>query len=704
MSFNSNNILDTPIEYLKGVGPIKGDLLRKELDIFTFGDLLEHYPFRYVDRTKFVQIQDINAFGDNVQIIAKVVQMNTIGEGFKKRLMATVRDESGGEMELVWFQGIAWVQKQLMLGDIIIIFGKAVNFNGNISITHPDFDKFNPAVTQQLSAMEPVYNTTEKLKVRGVNSKVLHKLIQTLLPQIKSIDVVDVLPLDIITANKLINKYTAILQIHLPKNTAQQESAIYRLKFEELFLQQMNICKTKINREKVKGFVFSKIGDNFNDFYKKYLPFLLTDDQKKVIKEIRESTITGYQMNRLLQGDVGSGKTIVALICMLFALDNNFQACLVAPTEILSQQHFVSISELLKDMNINVQLLTGNVKGKDRKKILADLESGEIQILIGTHALFEDKVIFKNLGLAIVDEQHRFGVEQRSKLWKKNILAPHILVMTATPIPRTLTMTTYGDLDVSTIEHLPPGRKPIQTIHRNEIMRAKVMDFVKIEVQKGRQAYIVYPLIEESETLDYENLMMGFEQVKQFFPEHSYKISMVHGKQSMQEREINMQRFITGDTQIMVATTVIEVGVNVPNASVMLIESAERFGLSQLHQLRGRVGRGSEKSYCILLTGPKISRDGKERMMTMVNEINGFKIAEKDLELRGPGEINGTRQSGINTLKIADLVQDVHIIEIARESVLELIHKDPNLLLPENRILQNYLARSKNNTIWGKIS
>ncbi len=697
----TSNLLNTPIEYLRGVGPQRGDWLRKELEIKCFGDLLHYYPFRYVDKTKFSKINQALATTDAVQIIARVQQIEIIGDGFKKRLVITVRDDTG-EMELIWFQGIAWMQKFIFLADVIVIFGKANAFNGAVSITHPEVEKYEANVPQ-LNKLEPVYNSNEKLRLKGITNKVFLKMIEALLPQLTMADTPEVLPENILTQRNLINKLAALQQIHLPKTSAEIQDARYRLKYEELFIQQIGICKTKLNTSKARGFSFDIIGKYFNNFYNSYLPFTLTDDQKKVVKEIRQNMVTGCQMNRLLQGDVGSGKTIVALLSMLIALDNNYQACLVAPTEILSQQHFADLQALTEPLGISIKLLTGAIKGKERKQILSELAEGNLQIIIGTHALLEDKVIFKNLGLAVIDEQHRFGVAQRAKIWTKNTLPPHVLVMTATPIPRTLAMTVYGDLDVSTIAHLPPGRQAILTVHRHHMKRASVMEFIKEQIELGRQAYIVYPLIAESEKLDYEDLMQGYEQVKTFFPEHSYKVAMVHGRQTVEERETNMKRFIAGEANILVATTVIEVGVNVPNASIMLIESSERFGLSQLHQLRGRVGRGSEKSYCILMTGDKLSKDGKERIQTMVEEINGFKISEKDLQLRGPGTINGLKQSGVSNLKIADLVADVNILVQAREDALALITNDTALKLPQHNNLRLHLMASTASG-WGKIS
>jgi ATP-dependent DNA helicase RecG len=697
-----SQLLNTAIEYLKGVGPIKGDLLRKELGIATFGDLLLHFPFRYIDKSKIATIAQMPRNGEAATCIAKIVQIDTIGEGAKKRLVITARDNTA-EIDLVWFRGISWVSKTFNLGDYITIYGKASYFNSSFQISHPEVELYQAEAMKQ-QTMEPVYNTTEKLKARGITSKVIFKLVETVIAQLNYSDIVEFLPDQLLISQKLMPRYEAIKNIHLATNISIQQQATFRLKFEELFMEQMRICSLKLNHTKQIGLPFKRIDEYFNNFYNRYLPFPLTDDQKNVIKEIRNDLGGGYQMNRLLQGDVGSGKTIVALLCMLLALDNNYQACLIAPTEILAQQHFEGIKGLLKDMPVNLVFLTGSVKGKARKETLQQLQDGTAQIAIGTHALFEEKVNFANLGLTIIDEQHRFGVAQRARMWQKNNTAPHILVMTATPIPRTLAMTSYGDLDVSTIVNLPPGRKPIKTVHRTDMQRAKVMEFAKAEVALGRQVYIVYPLIEESEKLDYENLREGYEQVQTFFPPHKYNIVMVHGKQSLEEREGNMQAFVRGEAQIMVATTVIEVGVNVPNASVMIIESAERFGLSQMHQLRGRVGRGAEYSYCILMTGNKLSNDGKLRISTMVNETSGFKISEVDLELRGPGEIHGTRQSGVANYKLADLVQDVAVIAEARKEALHILEKDAALKSPENAMLKLQMQKISGGSNWSKIS
>lgn len=703
MFTHKNDILLTPIEYLKGVGPHRGEVLRKELEIHTFGDLLTHYPFRYMDRSSFVKVNSIPEDGAYVQIIGKITFSEIVGTGRGRRLVATFKDETG-MLELVWFQGISWMEKVVANGGLFLVYGKAVRFNGYWSMTHPDMDKLESLSLDQFPNFQPVYSSTEKLKAKSLAGRNYVKLVQTLFSQLSQKDIIENLPSDIITQHQLMPRYEAFVQIHFPSDQILLQKAVHRLKFEELFVHQIGICKLKLNQKFIHGYRFTKVGDIFNQFYSTYLPFELTDDQKTVLREIRQDTQTGAQMNRLLQGDVGSGKTIVALLCMLLAIDNGFQACMMAPTEILAQQHYVGIKELLKDMPIHIEYLTGNIKGKARKEVLKQLANGDIQILIGTHALIEDPVVFNNLGLSIIDEQHRFGVAQRAKLWKKNALPPHVLVMTATPIPRTLAMTSYGDLDVSVIKNLPPGRKPISTIHRNEIHRAKVMDFIRHEIDQGRQAYIVYPLIQESEKMDYENLTAGYEQVKQFFHAHTYNICMVHGKMPQDEKEQNMNAFIKGNAHIMVATTVIEVGVNVPNASVMLIESAERFGLSQLHQLRGRVGRGADKSYCILLTSSKITANGKERMMTMVNETSGFAIAEKDLELRGPGEIDGTRQSGALDLHIADIVKDVNLMELTRNVAITLLKQDPDLMMDSNRNLKEFLLTRKDKEVWSRIS
>ncbi|PSL50186.1 ATP-dependent DNA helicase RecG [Chitinophaga niastensis] len=697
-------ILSNPIEYLKGVGPQKGELLRKEIQIHTFGDLLQYFPFRYVDRTRIDKIASLSGYEDFVQIRGKIINMVVMGENRSKRLVATFKDESG-TIDLVWFQGWQWMQKSLRENVAYLVFGRISVFNSVTQLAHPEMDLLTEEIATGKQFLEPVYYTTEKLKARGLTAKAIGKLTKTLLEQLSPAEIRENIPLEVLQQYRLMPRSLAYFKIHLPGNEDEARLAQRRLKFEELFIAQIRICRLKLKRHKQShGYIFGAVGESFNDFYNNHLPFSLTGAQKRVLKEIRMDTVHGRQMNRLLQGDVGSGKTMVALLAMLLAKDNGFQACLMAPTEILSQQHFKGLSELLQKMDVNIALLTGSIKGKARKQILAGMLDGSIHFLVGTHALLEKEVQFKNLGLAIVDEQHRFGVAQRARLWEKNNIPPHILVMTATPIPRTLAMTIYGDLDVSVIDEMPPGRKPITTVHRTEYQRPQVMDFIKEEVKKGRQAYVVYPLIEDSEKLDYENLMKGYEEVKAFFPEPQYYISMVHGRQPAEMRQTNMHRFVTGDTNIMVATTVIEVGVNVPNASVMVIESTERFGLSQLHQLRGRVGRGAEQSFCILMTGNKLNQVSKERINVMVQTNDGFIISEKDMELRGPGDIEGTRQSGVLDFKLADIINDKAILDAARASAEKILEDDTDLVLPENQSLKDFLAAQRSKSIWSKIS
>lgn len=699
-----SSILSNPIEYLKGVGPQRGELLRKEIGLHTFRDLLEYYPFRYVDRTKVDKIAHLSGIEDFVQIRGRIVYMEVMGEKRSKRLVATLQDETG-RVDLVWFQGWQWMEKSLRQNVVYLVFGRLSQFNSTLQMAHPEMDLVTEETATGKQHLEPVYYTTEKLKVKGLTAKAIGKLSKNLLEQLSLAEIRENIPAPVLQAFRLMPRAQAFFKIHLPASEEEAKQAQRRLKFEELFLAQIRICRLKIRRHQHShGFVFNAVGEVFNNFYNNHLPFPLTGAQKRVLKEIRRDTVTGRQMNRLLQGDVGSGKTMVALLSLLIAIDNGFQGCLMAPTEILAQQHYNGLSELLKDMPVKVALLTGNVKGKARKAILAETIEGMVHILIGTHALLENEVKFKHLGMAIVDEQHRFGVAQRARLWEKNSTPPHILVMTATPIPRTLAMTVYGDLDVSIIDEMPPGRKPITTVHRTEFQRPQVMDFIREEVKKGRQAYIVYPLIEESANMDYENLTKGYEEVKAFFPEPKYYISMVHGRQPQAQKETNMQRFVSGDTQIMVATTVIEVGVNVPNASVMVIESTERFGLSQLHQLRGRVGRGAEQSFCILMTGNKLGKDSQERVKVMVKTNDGFVISEKDMELRGPGDMEGTRQSGLLDLKLADIVQDRAILAAARECAEKILTEDPELELPENKPLSDFLATQRSKSAWSKIS
>lgn len=686
------------------MGPLKADLLKKELRIFTFGDLLEHFPNRHVDKTSINTISDIKPETDFIQVAGVIDDIVILGEKRSKRLVGQLRDRTGS-LELCWFQGINWVENNLQAGKQYLVFGKVGFFNGRIQITHPEIEPWSPAMADGKSFLEPVYPTTEKLKAKGLNGKQIGKLTSVLMEMIGSKDIPENLPNLIIKNLLLLNRWQAYTLIHFPKNQQEYDKALYRLKFEEFFIAQVRLGLTRLRRHKhSKGAIFEKVGEYFNTFYTRYLPFELTGAQKRVLKEIRTDTGRGKQMNRLLQGDVGSGKTIVALLTMLLAADNGYQSCLMAPTEILATQHFNGLSELLKGMQVNIRLLTGSTKTAERRQILSQLADGSLHMITGTHALIEDPVIFKNLGLSIIDEQHRFGVAQRAKLWAKADIHPHVLVMTATPIPRTLAMTAYGDLDYSIMDELPPGRKPVTTVHRNEMHRVKVMDFIRSEIDRGRQAYIIFPLIEESEKLDYENLMDGYEHVKAFFPEPKYWISMVHGRQPADVKETNMQRFVKGDTQIMVSTTVIEVGVNVPNASIMVIENAEKFGLSQLHQLRGRVGRGSEKSYCILLTGSKLNNDARERIKTMCSTNDGFKIAEKDLELRGPGDIEGTRQSGALNFKLANIVNDKEILEKAKKEAEILLANDEELCSAENLMLKNYLLLKKGKTVWSKIS
>lgn len=683
---------------------MKADLLKKELSIFTFGDLLQHFPNRHIDKTSVNQVVDIRADTDYIQVVGVIDDICTLGDNRSKRLIAQLRDRSGS-LELCWFQGINWVEKNLVPGSRYLVYGKVGFFNGKPQITHPEIEPWVPAMADGKSFLEPVYPTTEKLKAKGLNGKQIGKLTKVLLEMIGPKDIQENIPETILQSLLLLIRWDAYSLIHFPRNQQDYERALYRLKFEEFFIAQVRLGLTRLRRYKVsRGVIFEKVGEFFNTFYSNHLPFELTGAQKRVLKEIRADTARGKQMNRLLQGDVGSGKTIVALLTMLLAADNGYQSCLMAPTEILATQHFRGLSELLKGMPVSIRLLTGSTKTAARREILKQLSEGSLHMITGTHALIEDPVVFKNLGLSIIDEQHRFGVAQRARLWAKAAIHPHVLVMTATPIPRTLAMTAYGDLDYSVMDELPPGRKPVVTVHRNEMHRVKVMDFIRSEIDHGRQAYIIFPLIEESEKLDYENLMDGYEHVKAFFPEPKYWISMVHGRQPANVKETNMMRFITGDTQIMVSTTVVEVGVNVPNASIMVIENAEKFGLSQLHQLRGRVGRGSEKSYCILLTGSKLNNVARERIKTMCSTNDGFKIAEKDLELRGPGDIEGTRQSGALNFKLANIVTDKEILEKSKKEAEMLLQNDEELSSAENLMLKSYLLLDKGKTVWSKIS
>lgn len=698
------DLLKTPIEYLKGVGPQRADLLKKEMGIFTYGDLLYTFPFRYVDRSRFYKIREVQSTSVDVQIRGRITKMEEVGAARSKRLVAQFEDESG-KTELVWFKGIQWIKKGIQLHTDYVLFGKPSEFNGRINFAHPELELFSDFEKSLLKGLQPVYPSTEKLTAKGLHSKGIAKLIGTMIPQLNGV-IQENLPPYILQKLRLPARGKAIEEVHFPLSTNTLELSIRRLKFEEFFFIQLGLLVTKqYNKRNHKGHVFEVLGDHFNTFYNQHLPFELTGAQKRVIREIRLDTNAGKHMNRLVQGDVGSGKTVVALMSMLMALDNGLQACMMAPTEILAQQHFNGISDLLKDMPLEIALLTGSTKTAERRRIHEGLENGTIHIVIGTHALIEDKVVFQNLGLAVIDEQHRFGVAQRAALWKKNTIPPHILVMTATPIPRTLAMSLYGDLDLSVIDELPPGRKPIQTVHRYDSNRLRVFDFIRKEIALGRQIYVVYPLIQESEKMDYKDLEDGYESICREFPLPDYRVSIVHGKMKAADKDYEMQRFVKGETQIMVATTVIEVGVNVPNASVMIIESAERFGLSQLHQLRGRVGRGSDQSYCILMTSHKLTADGKVRIETMCKTNDGFEIADVDLELRGPGDLMGTRQSGMLDLKIANISKDQQILILARNEAQNMLDRDPRLENPEHvptRLF--YLASQKENVQWGRIS
>lgn len=693
-----------PVEYLKGVGPQRADLLKKELAIFTFGDLLLHYPYRHVDKTKVSKIIDLTPSVEYAQVQGKLWYYEMIGEKSAKRLIAYLKDDTG-VIELAWFKGLNWIEKTLKQDEIYFAFGRISFFMGKPQIVHPELEPAKPQLNGSKNHLEPVYPTTEKLKSKGLNGRQIGKLTESLFSILSEKDLPENLPGPVLKKFRLLPRFQALKQIHFPESTEMYEQSLRRLKFEELFITQLRLALVRSERHrKSKGVVFGKVGELFNGFYHNHLPFELTGAQKRVLKEIRTDTACGHQMNRLLQGDVGSGKTIVALLIMLLAVDNGFQACLMAPTEILAQQHFNTITDLLKNMPVGLHLLTGSTLSSERKYILQSLAEGNLSIIIGTHALIEEVVQFKNLGFVVIDEQHRFGVAQRASLWKKAKIPPHILVMTATPIPRTLAMTAYGDLDYSIMDELPPGRQPVVTVHRYDNRRGQVMDFIRTEIDAGRQVYIIFPLIEESAKMDYENLMSGYENVKAFFPEPKYRISMVHGRQPSEQKETNMQRFVRGDTQIMVSTTVIEVGVNVPNATVMVIESAEKFGLSQLHQLRGRVGRGSDKSYCILITGPQLGTEARERIKIMTSTNNGFEIAEKDLQLRGPGEIEGTRQSGALNFRLADIVKDRPILEAAKKTAEEIVETDPEIETAENLQLKEYLMSLQGKTPWSRIS
>jgi len=698
------NFFETPIEFLKGVGPKRGESLKRELNIFTFGDLLSTYPYRYVDKSIFYKIREIKSDNIYVQTKGTIKNIQQIGSQRSARLVATLSDETGS-IELVWFKGIKWLLNKLNPGVEYIVFGKPNIFNNKLSIPHPEVEVPEKEQSQINSKLQPFYSTTDRLKNQGLDNKTIGKLTKTLIGLAIG-NFKENLSFSLIKSLDLIDKEKAMINIHHPENQVILDKAMFRLKFEELFFIQLKLLKLKLVRiEKTQGFRFTIVGNYFNNFYKHILPFELTGAQKKVMKEIRADLGSGKQMNRLLQGDVGSGKTLVALMSILIALDNGYQTCLMAPTEILAFQHYETLINLVEKLNINVKLLTGSTKKASRKIIHEELENGSLQILIGTHALIEEKVKFKNLGLVIIDEQHRFGVAQRAKLWNKNAILPHVLVMTATPIPRTLAMTLYGDLDVSVIDELPPGRKPIKTYHLNDSQRLRLYKFMKDQIKQGRQIYVVYPIIKESEKLDLKNLMEGYEHIIEVFPMPEYQVSILHGQMKPADKDFEMQRFIKGITQIMISTTVIEVGVDVPNASVMIIESAQRFGLSQLHQLRGRVGRGAAQSYCILMTDEKLSTEAKTRVNTMVRTTDGFEIAEVDLKLRGPGDLQGTQQSGILDLKIADIIRDEKILQYARTLAIKLLNEDPHFIKEENLPIKKYLAEiSKNNYNWSLIS
>ena len=701
-SLNSE-LLNTPIEFLKGVGPKRADVLKSELFIYTFRDLLCHYPFRYIDRSSTKTIKDITQGQGDIQLIVQITDIKELGQPRKKRLVATAKDDTGF-VQLVWFKGIKWIKSSIELGQQYVLFGKPNLFGGSWNFNHPELE-LEEKNKNKIGVLQPVYHSTEKLTSFGLHSKGIENLMRTLLAHVLN-HIEITISSSIEQKNHFPDVKNCYKNIHFPTDKMILKKAILRLKYEELFFLQLAMTRQKItSRRKIRGFVFSKVGDFFNSFFKDHLPFELTGAQKRVVKEIRRDLGSSNHMNRLLQGDVGSGKTLVAVLSILLAIDNGFQSCLMAPTEILATQHFNTINKFLEPLGVKVALLTGSTKTAERKIIHESLEKGELNLLVGTHALLEDKVKFKNLGFAVIDEQHRFGVAQRAKLWKKNIQPPHVLVMTATPIPRTLAMTFYGDLDVSVIDEMPPGRKPINTVHRFDSSRLKVFQFMEEEIKKGRQVYVVYPLIEESEKLDYKDLMDGYESIVRRFPLPDYKVSIVHGKMKPEAKDYEMNQFVLGNTQIMVATTVIEVGVDVPNASLMVIESSEKFGLSQLHQLRGRVGRGADQSFCVLMSGYKLTEDAKIRLETMVRTNDGFEIAEQDLKIRGPGDIMGTQQSGVLDFKLADLAKDGQLIQLAKIDVDDLLKKDADLTLKENQSIRKELIRQMRlKPNWSNIS
>ena len=699
------DIFETPVVYLKGVGPRKAELLKKELNIVSFDDLLNCFPFRYVDKSKLYKVAEVTTDTTWFQLKGKITKLSPVGDKRMKYITASFSDDSG-TIGLVWFRGLSWIKNAFSTNKEYILFGKPSIFKNSFSFVHPEIEEYDPE-QENVSGqrLEGIYSSTENLKNNGLGSRGISKLIRRLLNQTAD-SIYETLPEQLISHFKLINKKSALLNIHFPESTGMIEKATLRLKFEELLFLQLQILQQKtFLQDSIPGQVFDKVGDYLNDFFKNHLPFILTNAQKRVIKEIRLDMKSGKQMNRLLQGDVGSGKTLVALMNMLIALDNGFQCCLMAPTEILATQHFNSIQKMLGEMDIQIALLTGSTKKAARKPIHAELLDGSLQILIGTHALIEETVRFKNLGFVVIDEQHRFGVAQRAKLWKKNTIPPHVLVMTATPIPRTLAMTLYGNLDVSVIDEMPPGRKAIKTLHFWETKRLRVIGFIREQIKQGRQIYIVYPLIKESEKLDLKNLNDGFENIIRDFPLPEYQVSVLHGRMKAEDKEFEMKRFVEGKTDIMVSTTVIEVGVDVSNASVMIIENAERFGLSQLHQLRGRVGRGAEQSYCILMSGNKLSAEGRKRLEIMVKTNDGFEISEADLQLRGPGDIQGTRQSGLLDFKIANLAKDGELIAKTRQVAEHILNKDPDLSATENKVLKQQLHKiQKGKPHFGRIS
>jgi ATP-dependent DNA helicase RecG len=698
------NFLNTSIDYLKGVGPNRSDILKKEFQIFTYNDLLNFFPFRYIDRTKFYKISEIQKSNADVQIIGRFTEIYYFKNIKSNRLIGTFSD-GNQTIEIVWFKATKWIEKSIKLNTDYVLYGKPNWYLNKFSIAHPELDVFSEFKNKQVEGLLPIYSSNERVLSRGITNKffreVIFNIINTSINFLK-----ENLSKEINEKYSLISKQQAYRNIHFPSNHELLSKAEFRLKYEEFFYLQLEFLMSNISKKsKFKGFNFSKVGDSFNKFYKSHLPFLLTNAQKRVIKEIRKDFSSNAQMNRLLQGDVGSGKTIVALLSSLIAIDNNFQVCFLAPTEILAQQHFNSLNDSLNKINITVNILTGSTTKKDRIKLFSDLVNGEINILVGTHAVLEDNVRFKNLGFVIIDEQHKFGVAQRSKLWKKNITPPHVLVMTATPIPRTLAMSVYGDLDISIIDELPPGRKAVKTVHRSDRNRLEIFKFLKDEINKGRQVYVVYPLIEESKKLDYKDLMDGYESISREFPNSKYQISILHGRMKSEDKAIEMKRFKEGKTNIMVSTTVIEVGVNIPNASVMVIESSEKFGLSQLHQLRGRVGRGSENSYCILMTSNKLSSDARKRIKTMTSTNDGFKVAEVDMEIRGPGNLLGTQQSGLLNLKLANIITDKEILESARDDVKKIISVDQRLVKVENKLIkEEFNKKTKNTLLWKHIS